>query len=120
MGTQEDIIAFSQSEKLKAGVIWIQQIANSYIYSSEEKKAGLRTAVEQMLALLEQELFLAKRVASGQEWLEVERSFDKAATMLSSDPHELGVQECVYHLTLALSHITNIGQRTMGRLFNKD
>lgn len=119
MGRQEDIIAFSQSEKLKAGIIWIQQIANSYLNSPEERKGGLRNALDQMLGLLEHELFLAKRVSVDQDWHEIERSFNRATTMLSSDPHDLGVQECIYHLTQALSKVTNIGQRTMERLFNE-
>lgn len=119
MGRQEDIIAFSQSEKLKAGVIWIQQIATSYVNLTDERTMGLRMAVEQMMGLLSHELLLAKRVSPQEEWLEVEKAFNKASVMLASDPHQLGVQECIYHLSQALSHITNIGQRTMERLFRE-
>lgn len=118
MERQDDIIAFSQSEKLKTGIIWIQQIANSYLLSGEEGKAGLKIALDQMLGLLGHEIYLAKRVSAAEDWHEVEKFYNKAVTMLNSDPHALGVQECVYHLTQALSRITNIGQRSMEKLFN--
>lgn len=118
MGRQEDIIAFSQSEKLKAGVIWVQQITSTAMSLAPDRQDALRPILEQLLGFLGNELMLAKRVSPEQPWHEVEKALNRASVMFSSDPHSVGMEECIYHLSQALSHITNIGQRTMERLFS--
>ncbi len=58
------------------------------------------------------DVHLAVKVTADPTWREVEKNIDLALVMLDS-----GVsQEAGYHLTRALSHVTDIGQRSMSEL----
>jgi hypothetical protein len=55
------------------------------------------------------DVHLAVKIAADPTWRDVEKNIDLALVMLDS-----GVsQEAGYHLTHALSHVTDIGQRSM-------
>ena len=112
MDTQKAIMAFSQSEKIKAGIIWLSQ--------SLELAGGLNAAEGQggqriILALADmifQEIQLAKNISPDERWEGAERSIDQAIVMINS-----GVgPESIMHLTQALSQVTSIGQQTMSFL----
>ncbi len=112
METQKAIMAFSQSEKIKAGIIWLSQTLElSGGLNAAEGQAGQRIVLA-LANMIFQEVRLAKNIAPDDLWEEAERSIDQAIVMINS-----GVgPESIMHLTQALSQVTSIGQRTMSFL----
>jgi hypothetical protein len=61
------------------------------------------------------EIGVAQKAAPHDDWLEAEKDVNNAMVMLNSGvAHESG-----YHLTQALSKVTNIGQQSMSLLIEK-
>lgn len=112
MEVKEAILAFSQSEKIKAGIIWTTQ-ASAFLESLPLKN---RRPAERMahvlINLILKDVHLAAKVTADPTWLEIEKHIDLALVMLDS-----GVApEAGFHLTRALSRVTDIGQRSMAHL----
>ena len=109
MKTKEAIMAFSQSEKIKAGLIWISQaleLLNSV--QENERKGGYRMA-NALINMVAHEVGLARAVVGGDQWNEIESLLDRAGIMVQS-----GVgHEAIIHISKALSNVTSIGQRSM-------
>jgi hypothetical protein len=112
MKIDEAIMAFSQSEKIKAGIIWTNQILEIVQAQPQSERSGSTTLVNALLNMVAQEIGLAKNLAPQGQWAEAEAPLERALTMINS-----GVpQEAPAHLGKALSKITNIGQRSMSLL----
>ena len=109
MKTSEAIMAFSQSEKIKSGLIWASQsmeIANS---ASGQEKQGAEKIIRALVSMVLHEIQLAKNVAGKNPWDDIERDIERAVIMIDS-----GVgPESVHHMTQALSKVTTIGQNSM-------
>ena len=115
MTKQEAVIAFSQSEKIKAGIIWITQALEFLAGLPQKNKKGAERMARILMGLMLRDVHLSKRLTPQDEWVEVEKHIDMALVMLDS-----GVaQESGYHLTRALSSVTDIGQRSMTILKNE-
>lgn len=112
MNTSEAILSFSQSEKIKSGLIWISQSLQVLsAMEGPERQRGERI-VKLLVDMVGTEALLARRIAPDDLWLGVEKSIDMAKVMIAS-----GVpQEAGYHLTEALRHVTGIGHRSMSLL----
>jgi hypothetical protein len=112
MQTDKTIISFSQSEKVKAGILWVSnalQIAESL---SPGEKKGAEKIISHMTSMIIHEIKLAGLVSGSQAWAVIEPDMDKVIIMIDS-----GVsQEAIMHLTSALSKVTNIGQQSMTAL----
>jgi hypothetical protein len=109
MHVNQAIIAFSQSEKLKSGIIWASQIIEMYIALSESEKPGAERVLKTLINMIAAEVHVAKKAAPHDVWQDVEKDIDTALVMLNSGvPHEAG-----YHLTQALTKVTTIGQQSM-------
>lgn len=115
MKSSEAIMAFSQSEKIKAGLIRMAGSLELLGHLQEEEKRGAVRVMGMDLSMLGREVDLAKRVTSHAEWDEVERHLNKALVMLDSGIGE----EAMIHLSRALSQVTNIGQQAMAYLKEK-
>jgi len=116
METDKAILAFSQSEKIKAGLIWISQALESLqgVHGAERK--GGETILNVMLQMVGQETGLARHVVGSEIWEEIDSHIEKAAGMVSS-----GVgQEATIHLSRALSRVTNVGLEAMTTLREKN
>jgi len=112
MNTKEAIMAFSQSEKIKAGLIWAAQGLDLFHGLSEEERRGSEKMVTALLHMIGHEISLARSLAPHDTWQVVETPIEKALTMIQS-----GVgHEAVPHLAKALSSVTNIGQQSMSLL----
>ena len=112
MYVDEAILAFSQSEKIKAGIIWTNQILEIVQGQPQSERAGSAILINALLNMVAQEIGLAKSLAPLGEWAEAEAHLERALTMINS-----GVpQEAPAQLGKALSKITNIGQRSMSLL----
>ena len=109
METQKAIMAFSQSEKIKAGIIWLSQsIELMGGLSSSEGRSGQKI-IQALANMIFQEIQLAKSIVDNERWEAAEKGIDQAIVMINS-----GVgTESIMHLTQALSQVTSIGQHTM-------
>lgn len=115
MQTDQAIKAFSQSEKLKSGLIWATQITEFYVALPEAEKTGAEKILKALIGMIASEIHIAKKAAPHQIWLEAEKDVDTAQVMINS-----GVaHDTSYHLTQALSKITTVGQQSMSLLVEK-
>jgi len=112
MKSSEAIMAFSQSEKIKAGLIMIAGSLELLKNLPEEEKRGASRIIYMDLSMLGHEVGLAKVVTGHEEWNEVERFLNKALVMFDSGIGE----ETLIHVARALSRVTNIGQQSMSYL----
>ena len=109
METKKAIMAFSQSEKIKAGIIWLSQsIELMGSLPASDGQSGQRV-IQALANMIFQEIQLAKSIVGDERWEAAERGIDQAIVMINS-----GVaSESIMHLTQALSQVTSIGQYTM-------
>ena len=115
MQTNESIKAFSQSEKLKSGLIWASQIVEAYKALPESDKPGAEKILKILIGMIASEIHIAQKAAPHQIWPEAEKDVNTALVMLNSGvAHDVG-----YHLTQALSKVTTVGQQSMTRLVEK-
>ena len=112
MRTQEAIMAFAQSEKVKSGIIWASQALELIRGLPEHEKQGSERTIKTIIHMISHEVRLARKIGQDPVWKEIERSIDQAMIMINS-----GVApDSVTHLTQALSHVTGIGHRSMSFL----
>ena len=112
MNIQTAIMALVQSEKIKSGLIWVSQALELLLHLSANDKQGAERISKSLMNFILFEVHTAKQAAPDATWEEIEKNIDLAIIMINS-----GVpQESVYHLTRALSFVTNIGQRSMSYL----
>jgi hypothetical protein len=115
MEVNQAILAFSQSEKLKSGVIWANQIIEVYLALHEPEKTGAEKVLKTLINMIASEIHVAIKAAPHKLWLAAEKDINTALVMLNSGvTHEAG-----YHLTQALTQITTIGQQSMSLLTAK-
>ncbi|NNF98673.1 MAG: hypothetical protein HKM93_04790 [Desulfobacteraceae bacterium] len=116
MESHQAILAFSQSEKIKSGIIWVSQLLQTVSGYSEAERTTLDGLLQHLTAMVTNEVSLAGRIAENDVWSEVEKCLETALVMIRS-----GVsQEAAFHLTQALSHVTGIGQQSMMALKDKE
>jgi hypothetical protein len=112
MKVQTAIMAFAQSEKIKSGLIWVSQALELFDGFPTKDQRGAEKMARSLMTFILFEIHIAKKAAKDAAWEEVEKNIDLAIVMINS-----GVpREATYHLTRALSHVTNIGQRAMSYL----
>jgi hypothetical protein len=108
----EAIMAFSQSEKIKAGIIWISSSLGVISGLDASEKRGAEKSVRLILGMISHEIRLAATVAPMGKWQEINHIMDQVMVMFDS-----GVGcDSTYHLTQALSRVTGIAQNAMGLL----
>jgi len=106
------ITTFSQSEKIKAGLIWATQAIEIYKALPEMDKPGAEKIINAIVGMIGSEILICKKTAPNELWLEVEKNIDTAMVMI----HSSVAREAGYHLTRALTQATTIGQRSMSIL----
>ena len=112
MEINEAIMAFSQSEKIKAGLIWISQVLVLIEGLPDVERKGGEKIIDAILNMIGHETKLAEAVVGNDGWNEIEAYIDKALVMINS-----GVgQEANVHLSIGLSKTTNIAQQSMSLL----
>ena len=115
MEIDEAIMAFSQSEKIKAGLISISQVLEVLKGLAEGEKMGGEKIISVLLGMIDHEIKLSRAVTRHKAWDDVEPYIDKATVMVNS-----GVgHEATAHLSKALSKVTTIGQQSMTILKEK-
>jgi hypothetical protein len=115
MQSSAAIKAFSQSEKIKAGLIWASQIVEMHVGLSESDRAGSEKVLKALIGMISHEVHIAKKAAPSLIWTDVEKDIETALVMMNS-----GVaSESGYHLTRALTKVTSIGQQSMSELIDQ-
>ncbi len=115
MDSRQAIISFSQSEKIKSGLIWCSQCVQLAGNLSQPEQLGAVRLLQAITAMLANEMQLARQTTGDAIWLEADKMLNKARVMLDS-----GVgQEAVHHFTQALSQVNRIGQKAMSALIDK-
>ena len=115
MEADKAIMAFSQSEKAKAGIIWVSQSLNMLEGLNQGEKAGGEKIAVALLNMIVHEVNLARNISGDESWEGIAPDIDNAILMINS-----GVsQEANTHLSRALSKVTNIGQQSMLALKEK-
>lgn len=115
MNTDQAIKAFSQSEKLKSALIWATQLTEVHIALAESDKPGAEKIIKTLVSMIGNEITVAQKAAPHDDWFEAGKNVDTAMVMLNSGvAHDSG-----YHLTQALSKVTNIGQQSMTQLIDE-
>ena len=113
--TENAIIAFSQSEKVKAGLIWLSNASSIIDQLSGPEKQGAERFFKNMVNMLHREVMLASSVTGYPEWEKIGAHLEKAMVMIDSGVATSSIE----HLTQALSQVTNIGQRSLSYLKEK-
>jgi hypothetical protein len=106
------ILTFSQSEKIKAGLIWATQVIEMYKTLPEGDKSGAEKIIRAIVDMIGSEILICRKSAPNELWAEVEKNIDTAMVMIDSSV----AHEAAYHLTQALTQVTTIGQRSMSIL----
>ena len=109
MTVQEAIKSFSQSEKAKAGIIWLSQLIEMTLGLPENEKPGTEKLIKILLGMVVQEIRLAIKTSDDTAWKEAEKRVDLAFVMANSGV----LHEATFHLTRALSQVTTIGHRSL-------
>ncbi len=115
MQAREAIISFSQSEKVKTGLIWCSQCLQLALNLTIEDQQGAIQLVRSLMSMITNESQLARQASKNDIWLEVDKHLNNARVMLDSKVE----QEATYHLTQALSQVNRIGQQAMTELLNQ-
>lgn len=115
MNESEAIMAFSQSEKVKSGLIWASQALGLLEGLPLPEKTGAEKTIRMKIDMMIQEIRLAGNITHDPAWSDIESILDQAMVMIAS-----GVApDSIVHLTQALSRVTSIGHRSMSFLREK-
>ncbi|MBN1850279.1 MAG: hypothetical protein JW932_17035 [Deltaproteobacteria bacterium] len=109
------IMAFSQSEKVKTGIIWASQSLSLLHGLPGAERKGAERIVTTLINMIIQEVKLAEVVSGDDRWKGIASQIEKSIMMIDSGVGE----EAVNHLSRALSFVTNIGQQSMLLLRDK-
>jgi hypothetical protein len=109
MDTKEAILAFSQSEKAKAGLLMTAQLLEIYNGLPDHEKHGAERFLRPLIGMISNEIYLSKKLTSAELWSGVEKSLNTALVMMNSGI----LSEATFHIAQAISGATTIGQRSM-------
>ena len=99
------VSVYVQSEKVKAGLIWVSQVADQVAAMANPGRQQGMAVLKTLARMVADEAALAARISGDANWHEIVRMIEKALVMIHSGvPQETG-----YHLTQALSRVTRIG-----------
>lgn len=112
MDASKAVTAYSQCEKIKAGLIWVSHTAQMIPAMHESEKRGAQAVLKSLAYMISDEAHLAGRVTNDPGWGEIGKHIHMAIVMIES-----GVaQETPFHLTKALSIVTRQGNEAMAIL----
>jgi hypothetical protein len=115
MEIKEAILAYSQSEKAKAGLLMISQLLEIYNGVPEQDRHAAERFLRPLLAMTANEIHLSKTMTSPEMWSSIDKSLHTALVMMNSGV----LAEATYHVVQAISAVTTIGQRAMQHLIDQ-
>lgn len=112
MNTREAILSFAQAEKAKAALLMAAQLVELYQGLPEHERHSAERILRAVVGMIASEIHVARATSPLALWTDVEKSLSTALVMMNS-----GVAaEAGYHLAVAVSGATTIGQRAMEHL----
>ncbi len=115
MTKSEAILSFSQSEKIKSGLIWAIHLLELRESIPQNQRNGADKIIEMLIDMIGHEIQLAANMVGDKAFIEAEQSINMALVMIRSKVPE----ESSFHLTNAISRITTLGQRAMAYLMDQ-
>jgi hypothetical protein len=115
MNISEAILSFSQSEKIKSGLIWAIHLSQMRESIPHNQRNGAEKIIETLVDMIGHEIQLTGNMVQEKAWNEAGQSIDMALVMIRSKVPE----EASFHLTNAISCVTSLGQRAMTYLKDK-
>jgi len=112
MDTQSAILAFWQSEKIKAGLIWASQAIEMAMGLPDQNKSSAEQVITALVSMVANEIHLGMKLSPNEHWESALRHINNAIVMLNSNVSH----DAPFHLSKALSHVTSIGQTAMTHL----
>jgi hypothetical protein len=109
MNISEAILSFSQSEKIKSGLIWAIHLSEMRESIPQNQRSGADKFLETLIDMIGHEIQLTRNMIQEKAWHEAEQSVNTALVMIRSKVPE----ESSFHLTNAISRVTSLGQRAM-------
>jgi len=109
MNISEAILSFSQSEKIKSGLIWAIHLSEMRESIPQNQRKGAEKILEILIDMIGHEIQLTGNMIREKAWVEAEQSINMALVMIRSKVPE----ESSFHLTNAISRVTSLGQRAM-------
>jgi hypothetical protein len=109
MNISEAILSFSQSEKIKSGLIWAIHLSEMRESIPQNQRNGADKILETLIDMIGHEIQLTRNMIREKAWYEAEQSINMALVMIRSKVPE----ESSFHLTNAISRVTSLGQRAM-------
>jgi hypothetical protein len=109
MNISEAILSFSQSEKIKSGLIWAIHLSEMRESIPQNQRNGADKILETLIDMIGHEIQLTRNMIREKAWHEAEQSITMALVMIRSKVPE----ESSFHLTNAISRVTSLGQRAM-------
>ena len=104
---KQAVSAYTQSEKVKSGLIWICQVAEQVATMEGAGRRHGLILLKTLAHLVADELDPAGKITGDPGWFDIGRKINMALVMINS-----GVpQETSFHLTQALTRVTGIGSR---------
>lgn len=105
LDVKQAVTAYTQSEKVKSGLIWTSQIADLVAAMDGPGRQQGVVLLKTLAQMVADETILAGRVTGDRRWNEIGQKINLALVMINS-----GVpQETAFHLTRALTRTTRIG-----------
>ena len=112
MEPRDATLLFSQADRIKAGLIWASALVEHLTALPEAEKRGALKGLTRLIEMLGNDIQMARRHAPAVSWDVAEKEVDLALVMIRS-----GVPlESTYHLTRALSRVTDMAQRALAVL----
>lgn len=115
METKQAILSLAQSEKVKSFLIYSSQSCQILQHLPPEQKSGAVQLLQSMVAMISNEIHLARQVSGEAVWLEVDKHIGNARVMIDSGIAD----EAPHHFTQALTQVNRIGQQAMTILIEK-
>jgi len=115
METREAILAYSQSEKAKVGLLMAAQLIEMCNGMPDHEKHAAERFLRPLIGMIANEVHLSRKMTSADMWATVDKSLNTALVMMNSGV----LSEATYHVAQAISAVTTIGQRAMQHLMNQ-
>jgi len=112
MDTRAAIFAFSQGEKIKAGLIWTSQTIEMVMGLPDHNRQDSERIISALLGMVTNEIHLGMKIAPHGGWEAALQHINNASVMIQSNV----THDAPFHLSKALSHVTSIGQEAMTAL----
>jgi hypothetical protein len=109
---KQAISAYTQSEKVKSGLIWITQVAEHVAQMDGPGRRQGMLLLKTLAHMVADEADLAGRITGKRSWHDIAKKINLALVMINSGvPEETG-----YHLARALTLVTRIGGQAASAL----